>query len=156
MATVGMRIYTPTGKREDKRGHYEGWGERFDEKIPLFSPRIAKFLTMSQKCGNEPDEIDESLDDVVQIEPGFSRVWAVPRPRKCASKEYLRHVSVFCSAGALDLFLEVFEKQEASDEPEGFNLCALAILMWMISLPSSIYHRDVAAEYAPKIIEAGT
>lgn len=39
---VGYRIYRTTGKRirEDERGVFDGWTSKFDENIPVFSPRI--------------------------------------------------------------------------------------------------------------------
>ena len=49
MALVGLRIYLPTGQRSDERGSYDGWSDRFDEKISIYSPRICKFMTMSVK-----------------------------------------------------------------------------------------------------------
>ena len=85
MATVGMRIYVKDGAREDDRGAFDGWGERFDEKISMYSPRLARYLTRSTKrSGNKDDEeVDESLDEVMKPEEGHSRLWAVPRPRLC-------------------------------------------------------------------------
>jgi hypothetical protein len=89
-------------------------------------------------------------------EEGFSRTWAVPRPRRCTSSEYLRHVSAFCERGGLDEVLHVLENAEANEEAEGFNLCVLAILLSLVSLPAAVYHRQVMADYAPRLIEAGT
>jgi hypothetical protein len=45
MARVGLRIYLPTGQRSDERGNYDGWSDRFDETISIYSPRICKFMT---------------------------------------------------------------------------------------------------------------
>jgi ubiquitin carboxyl-terminal hydrolase 34 len=47
----------------------------------------------------------------------------------------------------------VIEAHEATDKSEGFNLCVLAILLSLVSLPAMVYHKDVIAEYAPKLIE---
>ena len=152
-ALVGLRIYTPNGQRVDDRGKFDGWSDRFDEKIPLYSPRICKFMTQSVKASNDDDDLDESLDDVIKPEEGHSRVWAVPRPRKCSSSEYVRHLNVFGERGGLDLILEVIEKGENSEQPNGFNLCVMAILMSLISLPAAVYHKAVIADYAPKLIE---
>lgn len=38
MATIGLRVYVETAQRSDERGPYEGFGSRFDEDIPLYSP----------------------------------------------------------------------------------------------------------------------
>jgi len=154
-ATVGMRIYVASGARHDEHGRtYDGWGDRFDEQIPLYSPRLSPFLSRSTKTSTEDDELDESLDDVVKPDEGHSRVWAVPRPRRCTSSEYVRHVSVFCHRGGLDSILSIIETTEATDKAEGFNLCVLAILLSLVSLPAVVYHKSVIAEYAPKLIAA--
>ena len=44
---VGFRVYRSHGKKmkKDERGDYDGWGDKYDEHIPLFSPRIQKHLT---------------------------------------------------------------------------------------------------------------
>lgn len=84
---------------------------------------------------------------------GNSRVWAVPRPRKCTSSEYIRHISHFCEKGGLELILDVIENTESSDKTDGFNLCVLAILLSLISLPAQVYHKQVIVDFAPRLIE---
>ena len=71
MADVAMRIYVPDGARRDERGAFEGWSTSFDEKIPLYSPRIVKFQTKT-KGAQEPEEVTEeaTLDDVIKPEEG--------------------------------------------------------------------------------------
>lgn len=59
MATIGMRVYSQTGARQDARGNYDGWGDRFDEKIPIFSPKLSQFLTMTVRTG----PVDQDDDD---------------------------------------------------------------------------------------------
>jgi len=154
LALVGMRIYTPTGQRRDERGNFDGWSDRYNERMSVYSPRICKFLTLSTKQSTDDDELDESLDEVMKPEEGQSRVWAVPRPRKCTSSQYMRQVGLFCHNGGLDLILSIIKSAEATDRPDGFNLCVLAILLSLVSLPSAIYHKAVIADYAPQLIEA--
>lgn len=153
VATVGMRIYRPGGPRQDERGSYDGWGERFDEQIPLLSHRICPFQTRSNKARVDDEELDEELDDLIQPEEGHARAWAVPRPRKCTSSEYVRHIAHFGHHGGLDTILDVIDKCEATERHEGFNLCVLAILLSLVSLPAAIYHKAVIADYAPRLIE---
>jgi hypothetical protein len=62
---IGFRIYLREGKREDGIGAYDGYNERFDEQIPLYSPKIAKILSKTGINSNEDYEIDEELDDVI-------------------------------------------------------------------------------------------
>jgi len=42
IAYCAFRVYreASTSLRKDERGTFEGWSEKFDEWIPLFSPRI--------------------------------------------------------------------------------------------------------------------
>jgi hypothetical protein len=45
-AFVAFRIYFEKGPKIDEKGrHYDGWSNRFDEWIPLYSPRIQPFYT---------------------------------------------------------------------------------------------------------------
>ena len=90
MAKVGLRVYVASGSRTDERGAYDGFGSRFDEDIPLYSPKITHYRTMSLKEKADVDgELDESLDEFAEPYPGCSRPWTVPRPRKCTSLAYL-------------------------------------------------------------------
>jgi len=43
LAVVGMRIYKANGPISDGKGAFEGWSSTFDEKVPIYSPRIVKF-----------------------------------------------------------------------------------------------------------------
>jgi hypothetical protein len=86
MVRVGLRVYQQTGPRNDARGHYDGFGEKFDEHIPLYSPKITHYKTMSTKEKADLDgELDETLDEFIEPFAGASRPWCVPRPRKCTS-----------------------------------------------------------------------
>ena len=42
MANVGFRVYRSEGKkiRQDEKGVYDGWSNKYDEDIPLFCARI--------------------------------------------------------------------------------------------------------------------
>jgi len=70
----------------------------------------------------------------------------------------MRHINLFAHNGGLDSILKVIESAEISEKEEkrvgGFNLRVLAILLSTFSLPSVVYHKDVIAEYGPKLIEA--
>jgi hypothetical protein len=86
MVRVGLRIYMENGPRTDARGAYDGFGEKFDEHIPLYSPKITHYKSMSSKDKADMDgELDETLDEVIEPINGASRAWGVPRPRKCTS-----------------------------------------------------------------------
>lgn len=42
VGNCGFRVYRDHGKkmRQDERGQFDGWSSRYDEYIPVFSPRI--------------------------------------------------------------------------------------------------------------------
>jgi hypothetical protein len=40
MAFVAYRVYVENGAKSDERGTYDGWSNRFDEWISVYSPRI--------------------------------------------------------------------------------------------------------------------
>jgi len=152
MCMVGMRVYVPNGSKEDDRGKYDGWSDKFDEKIPLYSPRIQKYMTLSSKSNLDDEELDETLDDVIKPQEGHSRVWAVPRPRKCVSEEYIRLINIFCEKGGLNLILEILEKEEFSEKLNDYNLCVMAILINLVSLPGIIYHKQVISDFCERLI----
>lgn len=125
----------------------------------MYSPRLCPFKTRSTKVGPDDEELDEGLDDVMKPDEGQSRVWAVPRPRKCTSSEYMRHINYFCHLGGLESILTIMESEELahfeqSEAADGFTLSSLAILLSLISLPAMVYHKSVIAEFAPRLIAA--
>jgi hypothetical protein len=149
MALVGLRVYQANGPRSDERGAYDGFGARFDEKIPLYSPKITGYRTMSTKDKADLDgELDETLDDHISPIDGCSRAWAVPRPRKCTSRAYLTNLSKFCEAGGLETVLGAIRDNECGDSEEEFNLTILACLIHCVSLPALVYHKSVIADLA--------
>ena len=40
MVLVGYRVYVENGAKSDERGTFDGWSNRFDEWISVYSPRI--------------------------------------------------------------------------------------------------------------------
>jgi hypothetical protein len=40
IANIAYRIYVEKGSRNDERGNYEGYSNKYDEWVPLYSPRI--------------------------------------------------------------------------------------------------------------------
>jgi len=40
MAFIGYRVYVENGPKSDERGKFDGWSNRFDEWVPLYSSRI--------------------------------------------------------------------------------------------------------------------
>lgn len=45
MAYVGYRVYIENGNKTDDKGTFDGWSTKFDEWIPIYSPRIQPLFT---------------------------------------------------------------------------------------------------------------
>lgn len=87
MCKVGFRLYHSDATKTDEEGKkYEGWSSRFDEWLPMWSPKVAKLYTHAKPKGGkgtrlyEDTVIDDSSDP--QIKEGEEMVYAVIRPRK--------------------------------------------------------------------------
>lgn len=118
MALVGFRVYKETGSsyRKDERGYYEGWSSKFDDWIPFCSPRIYPFGTRVNKLDYEEGDDDEQLDDMINPEEGFDRVYAVPRPLKCASSKYLHMINMFGHMKGFDMIIDLLQNESVSEE----------------------------------------
>lgn len=57
-------------------------------------------------------DLDEDLDTLLQPEEGFTRVYAVPRVRKCISSVFLHLINLFGNKGGFDLILQLLQKNE--------------------------------------------
>lgn len=116
MAFIGYRIYVENGNKSDDKGSFEGWSSKFDEWVPIYSPRIQPFFTKTQKGVQDDLDLDEELDNLQQPEEGFVRVYAVPRIRKCISSVFLHLINLFGNKGGFDLILQTLAKTEGSTE----------------------------------------
>lgn len=70
MAFVAYRVYVENGNKSDERGAYDGWSNRFDEWISVYSPRIQKFYSKTQKGMSDDIDLDEELDSQIKPEEG--------------------------------------------------------------------------------------
>lgn len=70
---MGFRVYreNPTGpqQKQDERGKFEGWSVKFDEWIPVFSPRMALYASKTVKKEEELD-LEEDLDFLLKPAAG--------------------------------------------------------------------------------------
>jgi ubiquitin carboxyl-terminal hydrolase 34 len=156
LALIAFRIYTPDGKRTDEKGAtFDGWSNKFDEWISIYSPRIQTYLTKTLKGQIEDNDLNDEMDHLIKPIEGHARVYAVPRVRRCSSL-LMRIINMFGNEGGLDLVLDCL-RQDLSAPPkfEGLpiNLNILGILVSTISYPYSIYHREFITEYAPKFVD---
>ena len=104
----------PTSLRKDERGAYEGWSVKFDEWIPVYSPRIMAF---GSKVGvSEEEEIEEEMDELIECDPEFKRIYAVPRVFNCISACYLRYINIFGNEGGFDRIIDILKTPELTDK----------------------------------------
>ena len=136
--------------KSDDIGPFDGWSNRFDEWVSVFSPRIQPFYTKTQKGGYEDTEIDEELDSMFTPEENHKNVYAVPRLRKCTSSLFIHLINEFGNQGGFEAILEVLEKAERNHEELDLNV--VAVLLECVSKPYLIYHRDFQRDLIPKIV----
>lgn len=158
LALIGYRVYCENGSKNDDKGTFEGWSNRFDEWISIYSPRIQPFLSKTMRGTSDDADLDDNYDKLMQPEEGQSRVYAVPRLRKCTSSLYIRLLNLFGNEGGFDLALQALEKEdsESATALEGFspmNINILGIIVHNLSLPYVIYHKSFIEEYGPKFVD---
>jgi hypothetical protein len=56
--------------------------------------------------------LDDHFDNLINPEEGESRVFAVPRLRKCISRLFLRLMNIFGNAGGFDIVLQALNRCE--------------------------------------------
>ena len=119
LALIGYRIYMENGTKNDEKGSYEGWSNRFDEWISVYSPKIQPLFSKTQR-GQQEDaaDFDEDMDNFVKPEDGMDRVYAVPRMRKCTSSLFLHLINLFGSLKGFDLIMDIIEKSAIGEASE--------------------------------------
>ena len=74
MAYIAFRTYRdkPMGpqQKHDERGTFDGWSQKFDEWIPVYSPRLAAFESKAGQVGMEDLDLEEDLDLLIKPEEG--------------------------------------------------------------------------------------
>jgi hypothetical protein len=58
------------------------------------------------------------MDSQIQPEQGFTRVYAVPRIRKCISSVFLHLINLFGNQGGFELVLNLLQQTEEKPEDE--------------------------------------
>lgn len=141
MAYIGYRIYVDNGTKNDEKGVFDGWSNRFDEWVSIYSPRIQPFFTKTQKGVSDDLDLDEDFDNLMQPKEGQTRVYAVPRLRKCISSLFIDLINLFGNKGGFELIVNVLS-QTAKDEESYMDLNILANLIHCVSYPYLIYHKE--------------
>jgi hypothetical protein len=112
MAYCALRVYRdiPNCPKKDDRGTYEGWSERFDDWVPVFSPRIIPWGSnpQAQKVQEENDE----NDDLFEATEESPVVYAVPRLNNCMSSLFVRLINVFGNLDGFKMIMDLLESEK--------------------------------------------
>lgn len=155
MAYCAFRVYRDWGDnmKRDERGQFDGWSRKYDEWIPIYSPRIQPHLSRKGQR-NVLDDDEQALDDFYRPEePGMKRVFVVPRVLQYFSKKFLYFINKFGNNGGYDLIYDVICNGKTGDGQE-LTLTTLCYLITLLSMPSHLLHKDFAAEVAGKFVDA--
>lgn len=128
LAYVAYRVYRQKTNqiRKDERGTFEGWSAKFDEWIPVFSPRMMPWQTRVGISSIDDDDLEEEIDDLVEPEPGMVKVFAVPRIFKCISSQFLHFINMFGNAGGFDTVINLLENATLNDK--GLSISVMGCL----------------------------
>ena len=61
---VAFRYYLEKGSRSDEKGRYEGYSNKYDEWIAMYSPRIMPLLSKTQRSFYDDYEVDDDFDNL--------------------------------------------------------------------------------------------
>ena len=107
------------------------------------------FNTKSHGSYDPGDEdAEEELDDVIQPEPDFDAVYAVPRSGKCTSGKIIHFINLFGNKGCIKAILDLFEKDNKQH-----SIQTMMNLITIVSQPAVLYHKGFIEEHGAKIIK---
>ena len=154
-AHVGFRIYNENGKKADAQGRkFDGWSEKYDETIPIYSPRVQQYMSRSLGTFVEKElDVNADLDDCVTLTEGHDRVYCVPRYGTCLSSRFISLMNDFGSKGGFVLLLDAISKNQPD---EHLTLTAMSFIITMISMPAKLFHRDWINQFAEPFCTAMT
>ena len=146
---VGYRVYCDDGKKVDEDGRrFAGWSSKYDEKIAVTSPRIARYNSKTKYLGRGQslyDKIDDAADP--DTPPGAERVFVMPRKYYTQSGLYLQLFNRFGREGG---FAKILAR--VRDPALPFELLYYFTEMMMRLTP--MLHRTVAQELLPEFARA--
>lgn len=144
---IGFRVYVESSFKHDSRGFFEGFSDRFDTWISAASPRIARYYTKSQNKGFDYYDTQDEHDSIIKPKEGHSRVYAVPRLRKCMSSALIDLVNEFGNWGGYDQILRLLDNEKV-----GFEM--ISALMKILGHNWVIFHKDFIGEYGVKFTKS--
>lgn len=149
MVLLGFRVFTPDGAKTDEEGRkFDGWSSRFDEWLPLWSPKVAKVYSHAKPKGSkvvrqdQETVIDDSNDP--QIKEGEDMIYAVIRPRKSKSYLLIQCLNLFGQEGGYEKILA-----KIADKENPIDFQTLSHYMDCLGKVYPMYHRDFAAKFIP-------
>ena len=154
-AYAAFRVYRENSNsmRKDNRGTFEGWSEKFDEWIPIFSPRIMPWQSRVGRTEYDDVDLEDDLDNLIQPEEGMERVYAVPRVQKCISAQYLHFMNVFGNLGGFDMIIDVLENGDVTEGSE-LNIHVLGCLAQIVASPYPVFHKQFIESNGSRIAAA--
>ena len=130
MAYCALRVYRPdlpeSHPRKDERGPYIGYSDKFDEWVPVFTPRI---MPRDSKVSDKPAqfEVDDSLDLKIGSYKEHKKAYVLPRSYHCISELYLHYVNNFANFGCFEEILQMVKDTPEITKPE--ELTTLSCLL---------------------------
>jgi hypothetical protein len=86
----------------------------------------------------------------VEPEQGMAKVFAVPRIFKCISGQFLHYMNMFGNAQGFEMVIDVLENAKLS-ENGGLTISVMGCLAQIVTLPSSVLHKNFIKEYGVRI-----
>jgi hypothetical protein len=88
----------------------------------------------------------------MQPEEGFSKVFAVPRLRKCISRLMVHLVNQFGNGGGYLSLLTLLQTHSSLEDKMDFNI--VAALANIGSLPFLLFQKDFISDFGSKFVDA--
>lgn len=83
----------------------------------------------------------------------MAKVFAVPRIFKCISGQFLHYMNMFGNAQGFEMVIDVLENAKLS-ENGGLTISVMGCLAQIVTLPSSVLHKNFIKEYGVRIQNA--
>ena len=96
----------------------------------------------------DENDFEEDIDDLIEPEPGYSRVYAVPRVRKCTSRLMIELLNLFGELKGFDLILDYLQRPQDKIEINMF-----AILLQCVSTPYGLYHKEFIKTFGVSVVK---
>lgn len=144
---IGFRVYSMCGEKNDEKGQYRGWSNKYDDWISIRSPRIAPFglhgrmWVIPQVTFNEEKIIDDSNDMLEDT----ANTFCVTRVKKCTSALLINIINTFGENKLFDFILKVL-----SDTEKWPTFDQIYSLSYFVGKLYSLYHKKFIMNFALK------